>query len=424
MNAARYRSRVGSKGSVYHATRFRLSACVALALVAALLQGAVHIAWADGGAPNLAYVVGGGSGGSDLDVIDMGKRSVSWHITLASAPNSVLLSADGHQVFVTEPAANQVIFLGARSHHQDVALTLGGQPTAMALDLSSSPNALYVTESVANRVTVVDTSKRRLLATIPVGSHPGGIAIAGSSGGIPDPHDAQVYVANAGSDTVSVISSRQRRVVATIPVPGGPLGVVIPASGGVAYISTHDGAIVAIDLAHQTPLGDVLRTPGDVFGVMDYDAVTGQIYVPDATANQVDVLAPVSITSSASGPAMSVPHEPTHTIVAPGQPAAAAITFDGAYALVAEPGDGTLAILDAVTRGTLKRVQVGGQPRAVITGAYPSLVSQTAAFIIDVLFIGAILLMPLLFYVSERRRQRRKRQRAATTDATTPVQEQ
>jgi hypothetical protein len=114
------------------------------------------------------------------------------------------------------------------------------------------------------------------------------------------------------------------------------------------------------------------------------------------------------------------PHEPGRSITVEGNPAAVAITFDGAYALVAEPGAGGVNIMDAVSHSTLKRVTVGGAPHAVITGAYPSLVSQSAAFVIDMLFIGAILLLPILFYLSERRYQRKKRQQAAQSQQASP----
>lgn len=373
----------------------------------------VSPAYADGGAPNLAYVAGGGATGSDLDVIDMSKLSVSWHTTLDSAPHSVLLSADSHELFATEPVSNRLIFVGARDHHVDTSLTLGVQPTAMALDLASSPNRLYVTEQGSNAVAVVDTSKRHVIATIPVGAHPSGVAVAGASSGIANPHDALVYVANTDSNSVSVIATHEQRVVATIAVPGAPTGVVIPGSGGVAYVSTRSGSIVALDLARQSLLGTVFQTPGHTLGVMDYDAVTGDVYVPDATANVVYALAPVAVTGGAGAPALSAPHEPGRSITVEGNPAAVAITFDGAYALVAEPGAGAANIMDAVSHSTLKRVTVGGSPHAVITGAYPSLVSQSAAFVIDMLFIGAILLLPILFYLSERRYQRKKRQQAA-----------
>ncbi|MGH2486473.1 MAG: YncE family protein, partial [Ktedonobacterales bacterium] len=201
-------------------------ATLLLAYICAL--AAISPAFADGGAPNLAYVAGGGANGSDLDVIDMSKLSVSWHTTLDSAPYSVLLSPDSHELFATEPAANKLIFVGARDHHVDSSLTVATRPTAMALDLASSPNRLYVAEQGSNAVAVVDTSKRRVVATIPVGAHPSGVAVAGASSGIPNPHDTQVYVANTDSNSVSVIATQEQRVVATIAVPGAPTGVVIP----------------------------------------------------------------------------------------------------------------------------------------------------------------------------------------------------
>ncbi|MGH2516048.1 MAG: YncE family protein, partial [Ktedonobacterales bacterium] len=129
---------------------------------------------ADGGAPNLAYVVSGGAGANELDVIDVSQRQVTWRLGLDGQPHSVLLSADSREVYVTETAANRLAIVDARGHSVSATVSVGPQPTAMALDLSSSPNMLYVTEQGGNAVAVVDPAARRVVATIPAGTHPSG----------------------------------------------------------------------------------------------------------------------------------------------------------------------------------------------------------------------------------------------------------
>ena len=116
-------------------------------------------------------------------------------------------------------------------------------------------------------------------------------------------------------------------------MPGGPLNVVVPVAGGIAYVGTKAGTIVAIDLGTHKVLGTLLQRNGPI-GAMDYDAVTGQVYAPVASANAVEVLRPAS--PAGDGGASSLPTEPLRTLPFAGGPDAVAITFDGAYGFVAE----------------------------------------------------------------------------------------
>ena len=411
--------------------RGRLALCI-VAVALALSLAAGQTALADGGAPNLAYVVSGGAGANELVVIDVSQRQVAWRLALGGAPHSVLLSADGGEAYVTETAANRLALVDARGHQVSATVPVGPQPTAMALDLSSSPTVLYVTEQGGNAVAVIDPSAQRVVATIPVGLHPSGVAVAGSGSGISNSNDAEVYVANTDSDTVSVIAAKERRVIATIAVAGGPLGVVVPATGGVAYVTTRAGDVVALSLASHKLLGTIFRTAGDVFGTMDYDAVTGQVYVPDATANVVEVLAPVAAgsedTNGTTIQTFTIPHEPARALAHFAGPAAVAITFDGAYGFVAERESGQVAMTDAASHAVLAVISVGGTPQAIITGLNPPLVSHQTAFILDMLVLALILAMPIFLIVSERRYKKKKqasaRRATAQPQAQAPAPEQ
>ena len=89
--------------------RLALAALAALAFIFAALPSAS----ADGGAPNLAYVAGGGPGGNDLVVIDVAKRQVTATIPVGGAPAAVVLSADGRFAYVTQSAANSLAIVDA-----------------------------------------------------------------------------------------------------------------------------------------------------------------------------------------------------------------------------------------------------------------------------------------------------------------------
>lgn len=397
-----------------------------LVLVVVLLSGTVASvpAMADGGAPNLAYVVGAGPGGNQLAVIDIGGRKVSWQLTLSGQPHRVLLSPDARTVYVTEPSANRLALIDAAGHSVSESVPVSNAPTAMALDITSSPNILYVTENTGNAVAMVNLESQQVTATIPVGQHPDGVAIAYSGSGITNFNDPEIYVADTGSNAVSVIGLNERHVIATIPTPGGPENVIIPNVGGVAYVTTRSGTVQAIDVAAHRLLGTVLQTPGDALGVMDFDEVTGQIYVPDATANAVQVLAPVTSSpvyaNGTTSTAFQVPHEPARIL--PNQPGAAAvaITFEGAYTFVADRMAGQATMLDAGTNAVLARIAVGGSPQSIITGANPPALGQRTGLIIGMIVLAAIIAMPIYLVVSERRYRRKRQSGQAPGDKAGP----
>ena len=394
-----------------------LAPLLALALALALVPSAA--VRADGGAPNLAYVVGGGSGGGDLTVIDIAKRKVTGHVTIGGDPASVLLSADGRYAYIPQTAKNQVAIVDTRSLSVTATMAAGPGPKSVVIGFTANAPLLYVADSGGNTVTVLNPDTRRAVATIPVGVQPSGLAIAGLGSGIREtnPNDAEIYVANTGSDTVSVISTERRAVIATIPAPGGPVGVVIPSAGGVAYVSTRTGTVLGISIIDHTLLGTLLQLHGQP-GQMDYDAITGEVYVPDPAAGVVDVLAPVA--AGDPGQPATLPPQPERTMAFAGGPAAVAITFDGALGFVAEHDTGQVVMFDVAAHHTLATISVSGHPRAVITGAYPPILSQQTASIVGVLLyvaIGVVLLAVIVFYL--RYAQRIQRTQQARSGAST-----
>jgi DNA-binding beta-propeller fold protein YncE len=132
---------------------------------------------------------------------------------------------------------------------------------------------------------------------------------------------------------------------------------VVPSLGGLVYVATAAGTVVAISLLSHGIVGTLLNVPGAALGTMDYDAVTGQVYVPDATHNVVHILSP--------GGGV------TRTIPLAGAPVAVAITFEGSFGFIAERTSGRVVMLDATDRHLLATLAVDGTPEAIVTGAYP-----------------------------------------------------
>jgi YVTN family beta-propeller protein len=85
---------------------------------------------------------------------------------------------------------------------------------------------VYVTNNRSDSLTIIDTAKDTVIATIPVGKEPHEVAIT--------PNGNRILVCNAQDNTVSVIDSNVE--VATIPTGRYPHGVAITPDGKKAYV--------------------------------------------------------------------------------------------------------------------------------------------------------------------------------------------
>src|SRR6266702_856341 len=93
--------------------RVLLTLC-ALSLIACMLLCTCSplTARADGGAPNLAYVSGTSYG---ISVIDVGQAKVIRTLNINGDPHTILLSADGRFLYITQPAVGEVSIVAAKT---------------------------------------------------------------------------------------------------------------------------------------------------------------------------------------------------------------------------------------------------------------------------------------------------------------------
>ncbi len=194
-------------------------------------------------------------------------------------------------------------------------------------------------------------------------------------------------------------------LLGSVPVAGGPQYITIP-GGFTAYVTTRQGTVVAVDLNTRQIIRTLLSE--GQFGPMDYDAATGEVYVPDRQHNQLDVLAPVTTNTT---PTLQ---EPARIIHLKSSPQSVAITSDGQLAFVAL-SNGQVLMLDVPGRSIVTSIAVGGSPHFIITGLYPPVISPTATaqqtvpsppsatssgspFLILLLVLVGILLLGILWF--------------------------
>ncbi|HLI07706.1 MAG TPA: YncE family protein [Ktedonobacteraceae bacterium] len=315
---------------------------------------------ADGGAPQIAYVAGAGSG---VSAIDIAQRRVTRTLTLAGEPHSVLLSLDGHALYVTQPALGQVSVLNAKTGATICTAKLPGQPSFMALSLDAT--ILYVGGPGDTSVRALDPSTCRIERTFQTHEPVYGLAVAASTAANATPLTPnQIWI--TGSTHLTVFDANGNQL-GTVPIASGPQNISIPA-GFTAYVTTRQGSLVAVDLNTRRVFRTLLI--GGQFGTMDYDANTGQVYVPDQKHNQLDVLVPVTIGTT------PMPQEPARVFHLNSAPQSVAITSDGQLGFVAL-ANGQVLMLDVPGRSVVTSIAVGGTPHFIITGLYPPATTST-----------------------------------------------
>ncbi|MBE3558010.1 MAG: YncE family protein [Ktedonobacteraceae bacterium] len=372
---------------------------VAPALACAmLLFAAVPAAYADGGAPNLAYVAGTAK---SISIIDVGQQKETGRIAIPGDPHMIQLSNDGRFLYVTQPQLNKVAIIAAKTGETICSADVPGHPTLLS-NIVTNTNTIFAAGSGANSVTALDTSDCTIKRTFQTSGPVHGIFVAVIGSALTNTIGNQLWV--AAGNAVEVFDDSNGQKLASITIAGTPEYIIIP-PGATAYVTTQQGSIFAIGLnKHET----LQLVSGGKYSLMDYDAITGEIYVPDQQNKQIIVLTPVN-------PGYEPPREPNRVIKVDAVPVSIAITSDGQLGFAALQGGG-VAMLDIPGRQTINTFNVGGSPHFIITGLYPPAIGTTPqqastfgtiANIAAYVLVAAILIVPVLLLVRSSKRRPR-----------------
>ncbi|MFL5625986.1 MAG: YncE family protein [Ktedonobacteraceae bacterium] len=318
-------------------------------------------AHADGGAPQLAYVAGTAQG---ISIIDIAQRRVTGTIAIDGDPRTVLLSPDGHALYVTQPKLGRVAVIAAKTGKTICTANLSGQPSLLALSLDAT--ILYAAGQGDTSVRALDPVTCAVQQTFETHEHVYGLAVTASTAADATPSTPnQLWITGTTSLTIFEVNGHQ---LGSVPIAGGLQDICIP-GGFTAYVTTRQGTIVAVDLNTRKVIRTLLS--GGQFGPMDYNASTGEVYVPDRQHSQLDVLAPVTAETTVT------PQEPARILRVSSSPQSVAITSDGQLGFVAL-SNGQVLMLDVPERSIVTSIAVGGTPHFIITGLYPPVNSSTS----------------------------------------------
>jgi YVTN family beta-propeller protein len=211
------------------------------------------------------------------------------------------------------------------------------------LIVSAAPFA-YITNSSSNNVSVIDTSSNAVVATVPVGNGPSGVAV-NSSG-------TRVYVANTNSNTISVINTATNTVIATIGPVSGPIGVAVNTAGTRLYVANNlSNTVSVIDTSTNAIITSI------VVGSAPYDIVVNSANTRTYVSNNIS--GTVSVIDNTINAVIA-------TVLVGDAPEGLDVNSSGTRVYVANTNSNTISVINTSTNLVMTNTAVGTNPKTVI----------------------------------------------------------
>jgi YVTN family beta-propeller protein len=173
--------------------------------------------------------------------------------------------------YVANNAGNTVSVLDLVYMRPDRTLQVGDAPVAMAVN--PRRDEVYVVNSQPGRgegsVSVIDTQKNAVVATIAVHHNPSFISV--------DATGHLAYVSNTGSNSISVLDLDSRRQITTVRAPDKPAEAVVSPDGRALAVTSRVNGTLTVYAAD--PLG-TLNLRGTFKGC---PGATGAVILPDSS---------------------------------------------------------------------------------------------------------------------------------------------
>jgi len=223
--------------------------------------------------------------------------------------------------------------------------------SALAGTVHAAPFA-YIPNSLDNTVSVIDTVTNNVIATVPVGVQPYGVAV--------NPAGTRVYVTNVGSASVSVIDTATNTVVATVSLLGHvganvPYGIAINPAGTRAYVTSRFHTVMVIDTVSNTFVTAVevvaFDSPEQLGDSVSVSPDGTRVYVGTSYFN-------IKVIDTASNALAD-------TVPVGGAPTAIGVNLTGSRLYVALYNNGVVVAIDTATSAVIDTVPVGRNPFAI-----------------------------------------------------------
>lgn len=164
----------------------------------------------------LAYITSFNNINSSVQVINIAQQAIVGSVALNLYPQSLFLTPDGSQLWVTYPFGNEVDVIDTLTLNRFRGFTLLS-PYGVAFDATGS--RAFITSRVTPGVlTVIDTTTYNIITTVTVGGGPVEGAFAAD--------DAYLAITGFDSNTVTIVDPLSYQTL-IVQLPGPPMGLAI-----------------------------------------------------------------------------------------------------------------------------------------------------------------------------------------------------
>jgi YVTN family beta-propeller protein len=326
--------------------------------------------------------------GSEIAVISVATRQTVTLIDSIASVGGLTISPDGSILLSPSSTTSNLVALsstgviakvpvGAIINRNQLFLEYGG------LAVSPDGKRAYVTAFDSGVLTVVDTTSKTVVYSVPVGSEPASVVVS--------PDNSKVYVANSFSNSVTVVDAatfKSKTIVIPKLYQGYPSSIAMAPDGKTVYVAVNNPQpdfgnaicwIIGIDTGtHQVSSATRIRFPMAV--TLSPDGKT--IYVIGGSS---DTLYTISAAT----------HKITHSVGlqlgSPTQPVTGgiAVTPDGTKVFATDSGSARIFEVDVTTQKLVNRIPVGQAPGSLAitpdgTQLWATDLRATSASVIDV----------------------------------------
>ncbi len=198
-------------------------------------------------------------------------------------------------------------------------------------------------------ITVLNTATNTVVATIPVGASPLGVAIS--------PDGSRVYVANVVSQTISVIDASTNKVITTIIAGGGSDYLTVSPDGKFLYIESRVNGKIGVSVINTTTnsIMATIATP-NISGGIAVSPDGKYLYVAGQNTPGADLLTVINTQTNTI----------SATIPVGISPEGIAVTPDGKQVYVTNYNSNSLTIINALTNTVTNNIGVGNLPQNIV----------------------------------------------------------
>jgi len=183
---------------------------------------------------NILYVVNSGS--KNVTVIDGSNNKKLYNLPVQGYPTGIAINPQTDKIYVTNSGSGTVSVIDAYHNNKEYNVPVRNYPTRIAV-FPSLKGKIYVINS--NSVSVINGSTDKKESNdISVGKGLTGIAI--------NPNTNKIYVTNTISNRVYVINGSTDTIVKKIPVGKGPTGISINSGMNIIYVVNSGSNTVSV----------------------------------------------------------------------------------------------------------------------------------------------------------------------------------